>query len=85
MTSQDKAAAPEGIQDEDDYLNRMGTLVSSRANKEKDIQAKAVQKEFQPQVRLFFLVDYQVTRARHSPSLAKTDALAGFVSGIYPT
>ncbi|PLW39803.1 hypothetical protein PCASD_10690, partial [Puccinia coronata f. sp. avenae] len=49
MTSQDKAAAPEGIQDEDDYLNRMGTLVSSRANKEKDIQAKAVQKEFQPQ------------------------------------
>ncbi|PLW38683.1 hypothetical protein PCANC_16041 [Puccinia coronata f. sp. avenae] len=49
MASQDKAAAPEGIQDEDDYLNRMGTLVSSRANKEKDIQAKAVQKEFQPQ------------------------------------
>ena len=73
MTSQDKATALGGIQDEDDYLNRLGTLVSSRANKEKEIQAKAVQKEFQPQVGFFSLVDYQVTRAGHSPLLSETD------------
>lgn len=35
---------------EDDYLNRLGTLVSSRVNKEKEIQAQVKEENSQPQV-----------------------------------
>ncbi|KNZ57146.1 hypothetical protein VP01_222g5 [Puccinia sorghi] len=34
---------------EDDYLNRLGTLVSSRVNKEKEIQAQVKEENSQPQ------------------------------------